>query len=71
MDKPLKWWGHLTEYKLKVKCPDCWNVQGFIPRKKGKLYAEITDKQIFKCNKCGKTQNVKKNLLGEREVRKK
>ncbi len=62
--RPLHLFGKLIHYKLIVKC-SCGNTQGFIPRKKGNLYAEITDKQVFRCNKCGKVNNVKKSLIKE------
>jgi len=57
--------GKLLKYKFVVKCPHCSRLQGYIPQSK-----RITPKTRKTCIFCGRSFNVRANLIDEVEARK-
>lgn len=52
--------GKLLKYKLYLRCPSCNKVQAYVPQNK-----KIDSKKTKRCLFCGRTFNVRKNLIRE------
>ena len=65
LTRKISQFGKLLKYKFIVKCPHCSRMQGYIPRSK-KIEPNTRKTCIF----CGRSFNVRANLISEVDARK-
>ena len=65
-------YGYVLGYCLEVVCPYCKTKQNFQPRrKKDEIHAKIKNTSQKTCIVCGKKFSVMKNILRERDIKRK
>lgn len=65
-------YGYVLGYCLKVLCPYCKTMQNFQPRrKKDEIHAKINKLSTKTCIVCGKKFSILKNIICERDIKRK